>query len=107
MVSVLVLFLMIGLLLFLYWQGRNVSQKETVDKNLLKGTIITDILIVLVVHRIISEQEAELLKDSSLEEVEDYILNHTDLSVNDWDAWINNQWDGIQVDSFDGDLDLG
>ncbi|KMM38789.1 hypothetical protein [Guptibacillus hwajinpoensis] len=104
--SILLLVTLVGGLLYLYWKGRN-AKEETIDKKLIQGLIIADILAVLVLHGVITAAEAELLSDQSLSDVEDYLYNHTTITEDELGDWIHHDWNGIQVADLPFDLDSG
>ncbi|WP_226658387.1 hypothetical protein [Pseudalkalibacillus hwajinpoensis] len=105
MVSILLLVGLVGGLLYLYWTGRN-AKEETMDKKLIQGFIIADILAALVLHGVITAAEAEMLSDQSLSEVEDYLFSHTDITEGTFGDWIHHDWGGVPVIDMH-DLDPG
>ncbi|WP_377889387.1 hypothetical protein [Alkalihalobacillus sp. R86527] len=104
--SILLFAIVIGVLLYLYWKGRN-AEEETIDKNLIQGIIIADILAALVIHGVITSAEADFLSNSSLSEVEDYVLTNSTLTTDEFGEWIHHDWDGIQAIDIPLDLDPG
>ena len=94
--SILLLVGLVGGLLYLYWKGRH-AKEETVDKKLIQGLIIADILAALVLHGVITAAEAEMLSDQSLSEVEDYLFNHTSVTEGSFSDWVHHGWDGVQI----------
>lgn len=104
--SILLFTLVVGFLLYLYWKGRN-AKEETIDKKLIQGLIIADILAALVIHGVITSAEAEYLSSKSLSEVEDYVLTNSELTKEDFGDWIHHNWDGIQAIDMPLDLDPG
>ncbi|MGB8000237.1 MAG: hypothetical protein WCF60_09160 [Anaerobacillus sp.] len=104
--SILLLVMLVGGLLYLYWKGRN-AEEETIDKTLINGIIIADILAALVLHGVITSAEAEMLSNQTLLDVEDYLFDHTSVTEKDWGEWIHHDWDGIQVVDMPFDHDLG
>ena len=106
MVSILLLVILVGGLLYLYWKGRN-AREETIDKKLIQGLIIADILAALVLHGVITAAEAEMLSDQSLSDVEDYLFSHTGINEGTFGEWIQHDWDGIQAIDMPLDLDPG
>ncbi len=104
--SILLLVALVGGLLYLYWKGRN-AEEDTIDKKLINGIIIADILAALVLHGVITAAEAEMLSDQSLFDVEDYLFNHTSVTEKDWGDWIHHDWDGVQAIDMPFDLDPG
>ncbi|WP_270181764.1 hypothetical protein [Alkalihalobacillus sp. CinArs1] len=104
--SILLFATVIGILLYLYWKGRN-AKEETIDKNLIQGIIIADILAALVIHGVITSAEADFLSNSSLSEVEEYVIQNTNLTKDEFGEWIHHDWDGIQAIDLPLDLDPG
>ncbi|WP_347550483.1 hypothetical protein ABFG93_02850 [Pseudalkalibacillus hwajinpoensis] len=104
--SILLLVTVVVGLLYMYWKGRN-AEEETIDKNLIQGLIIADIVAVLVIHGVITAAEAEMLSDQSLADVENYLVNETNISAEEWGNWIHHGWAGLHAVEMPFDLDPG